>query len=111
MIFIALGGFLGAISRYLISVFLKAHTKSVFPIATFFVNMLGSFALGLVISSDLSPVYLSFFGKGFLGAFTTFSTFSYEAIQLIMEKRFAMAYFYLITSLIGGILAFAAAFL
>ncbi|WP_332646803.1 fluoride efflux transporter CrcB [Lysinibacillus sp. 54212] len=109
MIFIALGGFLGAISRYLISIFLKAHMKSGFPIATFSVNILGSYALGLVMSSNLSLGYLSFGGIGFLGAFTTFSTFSYEAIQLMAEKRYAKACFYISSSLIGGILAFLAA--
>lgn len=108
MIFIALGGFLGASSRYLISLFFKAYVKSVFPVATLAINILGSYALGVVISSDLPSVYTSLLGIGFLGAFTTFSTFSYEAIQLFLEKRYALACIYVSASLIGGFFAFLA---
>ena len=87
ILYIGIGGFLGSVSRYLISKFLNNVIPS-FPLGTLAVNISGSFLIGFVI-------YSTVFGKsipsnlrdlitiGFIGAFTTMSTFSYETFRLM----------------------------
>jgi CrcB protein len=87
ILYIGVGGFLGSVSRYLISKFLNNFIPS-FPLGTLAVNVSGSFLIGFVI-------YSTVFGRsvpsnlrdlitiGFIGAFTTMSTFSYETFRLM----------------------------
>ncbi|MET3196186.1 fluoride efflux transporter CrcB [Bacillus sp. OAE603] len=109
MILIGLFGGLGAVSRYAIGNFISKYNKTSFPYGTFLINMIGSMLLGItnhfymdrIISAD---IWL-FLGVGFLGAFTTFSTFSFEAIQLFMSKKYKLAIFYVLLSTILCILS------
>jgi CrcB protein len=85
---VALGGSLGAVSRYLLAAWIGRWAQhSPFPFGTLGVNVLGSFLLGLLLGTSLSgslPVQgntKALCGIGFLGAFTTFSTFSFETLQ------------------------------
>ncbi len=87
---VALGGALGAVSRYLISGWVARLThESPFPYGTLTVNLTGSFLLGLMMGLGsegrllLPPAVRVVAGIGFLGAFTTFSTFSYETIEAL----------------------------
>lgn len=101
---IGLGGSLGAISRYGVSQLLKAYTKY-FPYATLLVNLVGSFLFGLVLGMEFdreSAGYL-FFSAGFLGSFTTFSTFSYETMQLFNQKEFFKSFVYVTLHLLISI--------
>jgi len=89
LLLVGLGGFLGAVSRYLITGFL-VRLSPAFPLGTLSVNVLGSFALGflmaLVAETLIVPPNLRlFFGIGFLGSLTTFSTFAYETNALLLE--------------------------
>jgi len=76
LVFIAAGA-LGAPARYLVDGAIGDRTEGVFPWGTFVVNATGSFALGLLTGLAL--------GTGFCGAYTTFSTFSFETVRLIEE--------------------------
>ncbi|MGS0689232.1 fluoride efflux transporter CrcB [Shewanella sp. 0m-4] len=89
VLFIALGGSIGAVLRYLISLLMLQVFGSGFPFGTLVVNILGSFLMGVVFAlgevSELSPEIKAFIGVGLLGALTTFSTFSNESLLLMQE--------------------------
>ena len=88
LVAVGLGGFIGAIARYLISGWAQKLLGAPFPVGTLTVNVLGSFAIGfLALSFEhlIAPQWKAFVITGFLGALTTFSTFSYETATLIME--------------------------
>ncbi|UJF20942.1 fluoride efflux transporter CrcB [Shewanella sp. OMA3-2] len=89
ILFVALGGSIGAVLRYLISIFMIQVFGSSFPFGTLLVNVLGSFLMGIVYAlgqlSHLSPEVKSLVGVGLLGALTTFSTFSVETLLLMQQ--------------------------
>ncbi|QQX82366.1 fluoride efflux transporter CrcB [Shewanella sp. KX20019] len=89
ILFVALGGSIGAVLRYLISLLMLQVFGSGFPFGTLMVNILGSFLMGVVYAlgqvSEVSPEVKAFIGVGMLGALTTFSTFSNESLLLMQE--------------------------
>ncbi len=88
LLYIGAGGFLGAISRFLIANFIQKSFSILFPIGTLGVNVLGSFIIGFAImffSQIIEPEYKALVITGFLGALTTFSTFSLENVNMIQE--------------------------
>lgn len=104
---VAIGGFFGAVSRFSVSNWLKKKYSSTFPIATLFVNLVGSFLLGLIIGANLESSWRLLLGTGFMGAFTTFSTFKLENIQMLKNRNWNVLLLYLgISYTIGLILAF-----
>lgn len=76
---VAVGGALGAVCRYQLSQWL-AHDR--LPVGTFTVNVVGSLLLGLIIGAGGSEHLVLFVGIGFCGAFTTYSSFSFETVRL-----------------------------
>lgn len=88
---IFIGGGFGAISRYLISKQVTLWSGSTFPWGTLTVNMLGSFIIGVLFGLSevylISPQWRLFLMVGFLGALTTFSSFSLETINLLRENQ------------------------
>lgn len=93
---IALGGALGAVLRYLVAVGSDKFLSSSLPFGTFIVNVTGSFLMGFVViyylqKSDSSLAWQGFVMIGLLGAFTTFSTFSIETINLFQAERYLAA--------------------
>ena len=85
---IGMGGFFGAISRFLIASWMQKITGSLFPIGTLTVNVLGSFLIGLLymyFEQSINPLYKAALITGFLGALTTFSTFSLETFLMIQD--------------------------
>ena len=89
MLGVAIGGFFGAILRFQFSQWL--HTTF---IATFIVNSIGSLLLGFFLGNSYGSFTTELIAIGFLGAFTTFSTFSFEVVQLLEEQRVKTALIY-----------------
>ena len=92
LFFIGTGGFFGAISRYLIATYTQKLFGGFFPVGTLSVNVLGSFIIGLAamyFSQTVQPEYKALVITGFLGALTTFSTFSLENVTLLQDGEFS----------------------
>jgi len=91
ILYIAIGGGAGAVSRFLLSGFINRTSNDVFPWGTIIVNLIGSFLIGLFIelfSRTIVPDNLrSILLIGFLGAFTTFSTYALESINLLQGNE------------------------
>ena len=105
LVWVSLGGAIGASLRYLSSSYLKYIFPN-FPFGTLFVNILGSFLIGLLMSylqnKNISENFIKYFIIiGLLGSFTTFSTFSYEAIDLFNNRKFLTSLIYILFSVIG----------
>lgn len=114
IIWVALGGALGAVGRYLVGTVLK--TASSFPWATMNVNILGSLLMGLVIGwlsrqNGGSDALRLFVAVGILGGFTTFSAFSMDLFNLLERRDIVAAMLYLGGSLLGGLGAFIIGFM
>lgn len=91
---VAIGGFFGAIVRFQVSQWIHAKWKREKFIATFFVNSIGSFLLGLFLGNSYGNFTTELIAVGFLGAFTTFSTFSFEVVKLFEQRRLKTALIY-----------------
>lgn len=109
---IAVMGAAGAVSRHLLGSFAKAHIDTVLPVGTIAVNVIGSFLLGLLTALAVAGVVPeSWRGPvaiGFLGAFTTFSTFGVETVALAQDGRLAAALANVAVQLVVGFGAAAA---
>lgn len=104
---VAIGGAFGAVTRYLINISPLQNYLKPFPFPTFFINITGSFLIGflLILLTDKYTINenLRFaIMVGFLGAFTTFSTFELEIWGLIRENQFFTAFLYLFLSIFVG---------
>ena len=103
LIFIALGGATGALARHFLANWVHQAWEGSVPLGTFLVNMVGSFAIGIVYVAivERQVIHADWRGVlmvGFLGAFTTFSTFSLETITLLESGRLAAAVLYMLGS-------------
>lgn len=108
-LFVGLGGFVGAILRYLISLIPIKNPES-FPVNTFIINIVGAFVIGCIAFSaskneNIDPKLLLFLKVGICGGFTTFSTFSLETAELIKSGSVITALIYVFASVILCILA------
>ncbi len=105
---VAAGGFVGAPSRYLLDRAINRRIESDLPWGTFLVNISGSFVLGLLtglsLSNHLSPLAKALLGTGFCGAYTTFSTFTFETIRLLEVGQILDAALNAFVSLTVGLL-------
>lgn len=104
---VGIGGAFGAVARYLINISPLSTVFQKFPFPTFVINILGSFLIGflLVILTDKFTVSENLrlaVMVGFLGAFTTFSTFELEIFELIRERLFFTAFGYFFLSVLVG---------
>jgi fluoride exporter len=106
---VLLGGALGAVCRYGINVGMQvALGKLAFPWATFFINVLGSLVLSFLFFANywgLPNTWRIAIGTGFLGAFTTFSTFELETLQMLESGKITLAVTYVLASVLMGLLA------
>jgi fluoride exporter len=103
---IALGGAFGAVSRSLISAWMQKTLGGVMPFGTLAVNFIGSFVIGLLFVLLVERLNMPGYWRellvvGFLGALTTFSTFSLEVVNFLQHGQWHLALTYLLASLIG----------
>jgi len=111
ILFVGMGGFVGATSRYVISSQVQQLNKGIFfPWGTVSVNLLGCLIFGVLIQLNdmfhtFSPEMKNFVFIGILGAFTTYSTFSNDAMNLILDHRYTASIVYIMGHLFVGLFA------
>ena len=106
---IGLAGALGALARYILGRFIAERAGSQFPFGTFFINVTGAFAIGLLFAFAgrklINPAVQSMLATGFLGGYTTFSTMSWEGVQLARGGSTRLSLLYLAGNVAVGLLA------
>lgn len=109
VLFVGLGGFIGAVMRYLLGLIpIKEYTS--FPVITLLINIVGAFVIGVIAAlceknKIASQPLILFLKVGLCGGFTTFSTFSLESFDLFSEGKTIMAAAYIILSVVFCVLA------
>jgi CrcB protein len=107
--YVALGGALGSVARYLAGLAIQGRSGLDFPVATLLVNVTGCLLLGFLVryslgSPAISPEIRGFLLTGLCGGYTTFSTFSYETVALLQDGDWRRAVLYVLLSLIGSLI-------
>jgi CrcB protein len=107
---VALGGLLGSVARYWLAGAVQRLNGSDFPVGTLTVNVLGSFAIGLVMAlslerGTLGPSVRMFLTVGFCGGFTTMSSFSYETVALFRDDQAMFAFSNIVASVVASLAA------
>ena len=109
---VALAGAIGAPARFVLERVIRARWPADWPWGTFVVNVSGSLALGVVVglalAQSLDPDVRTIVGTGFLGAYTTFSTYAYETVRVGTVPRRGLAVAYAFASVVASVLAAAA---
>ena len=110
LVLVGLGGFGGAVLRWLVDGWISERNQTAFPLGTFVINLTGSFVLGVlfawVIERNVLPPEVRLpLMVGFLGAYTTFSTFMLESWRLVEEGAYALAAANLVGSVVLGLVA------
>ena len=107
---VALGGAFGAMARYAVALAVATFWRRDFPLATLLINVSGSFVLGLFATfaaerAAIDPLWRLLVATGFVGAYTTFSTFEYETHRLAETGALAWGIVNILTSVIAGFVA------
>jgi CrcB protein len=112
LLLVALGGALGAVSRYVVGLVVTSAFGARWPLGTFVINVTGCFVIGLCVPllARLSPggeALRYLLPIGFVGAYTTFSTYALETVELIAARAWWRAGSYVVLSIVAGGLAVA----
>ena len=107
---IAFGGALGSMARYWVGSTIASRMGTKFPYGTFVINITACMIIGFSLTflakrADLNPAWRFLVPVGFIGAYSTFSTYEWETLSTIRTGAFLLAAFYAITSLILGLAA------
>lgn len=110
ILFVGIGGAIGSVFRYTLSLFIGRHVPIAFPFGTFLVNISGCFLIGLFYSiaakyAGLNPEWRLFLITGICGGYTTFSTFSYDGLILFKQGSGLSFILYVIGSVVLGLFA------
>ncbi|HTB24519.1 MAG TPA: fluoride efflux transporter CrcB [Puia sp.] len=110
ILFVGIGGGIGSIFRYTLSLFIGRHVPLAFPLGTFLVNITGCFLIGVFYSlaakyTGFNPEWRLFLITGICGGYTTFSTFSYDGLILIKQGSIFYFMLYVLGSVVLGLLA------
>ena len=106
---VGVGGFFGSILRFWLAAYVAQRMGTRFPYGTFLINVTGSFLVGFVMTiltgrGHLSPNWLYLIPIGFIGGYTTFSTFEYETLRAIQDGQFTIGTLNLALSVLVGFL-------
>jgi CrcB protein len=106
---VGVGGCLGSILRFWLGSYIGGKMGTRFPYGTFLVNMSGSFLIGLVLAfltarSQSSPYWRYLIAIGFIGGYTTFSSFEYETLRAIQDGQFTIGLLNIVLSVVLGFL-------
>jgi len=106
-LWVGFGGALGSIARYAVSLFIFERMGTRFPFGTFVINISGCFIIGFVLTIlderlGLPPAWREAIAIGFVGAFTTFSTFEYETMRAVQHGHAQTALLYVLLSVVIG---------
>jgi len=107
---VGIGGFLGAIARFGLGTYVGNRFGSRLPYGTFVINVSGSFFIGLVLTvltrkTDVSPNWRYLIPIGFIGAYTTFSTFEFETLRTIQDGQLIVGLLNILLSVTVGFAA------
>ena len=107
---IAAGGALGTVARYWVGSTISGRLGARFPYGTFVINMTACIILGFTLTymgkrADLNPAWRYLFPVGFIGAYSTFSTYEWETLSTLRSGAFAMGALYAVGSLALGLAA------
>jgi fluoride exporter len=107
---VGLGGFLGSIARFWLGSYITYRVGARFPFGTFVINISGSFLIGFIVTllgerAHWNPNLLYLIPIGFIGAYTTFSTFELEAFRNVRTGEVLMALLYVVLSVTVGFVA------
>jgi len=103
---VGLGGMLGSIARFVLGRMISEKSNVSFPVGTFVINISGAILLGVVTSLGMGETLYALFGEGFLGAYTTFSTFMYEGFNLFAGNEKINAIVYVLGTMIISIIGY-----
>ena len=108
---VAIGGAIGSVSRYILSMLLLRASGSLFPVGTFAVNLAGCIAFGIIVGAAeqrfvLTPEARAFLLVGVLGGFTTFSTYAYESFALMQDGQFVTAAVNIVGQVVASLFGF-----
>lgn len=106
VVMVALGGALGSVARFAIWKAVTHKAKIRLLLGTFIANISGTILLGIVMALPLAPSEYALLAEGFLGAYTTFSTFMFEGLNLIENNEKMNAFLYILISVVLGIIGF-----
>nr|WP_312577573.1 fluoride efflux transporter CrcB [Sedimentibacter sp.] len=102
----AIGGALGGLTRFTVGIRISERSHSNIPVGTFIINVTGAIFLGIFSSIGLNEKMYALIGDGFLGAYTTFSTFMYEGFELFQDNEKMNASIYILGSLVLGVIGY-----